>query len=116
MRNGFVVTYQAETTGSNRHASHQIPKHRPQLQPFGHRDDQHRRQQKDQRSLQHQAGLPTGQKRLSDYGTHRTLCLIIVATADAIIYATAQESNAELLTCDAHFEGLPGVIYQRTPA
>jgi len=32
-------------------------------------------------------------------------------TADAIIYATAMESHADLLTCDAHFEGLPGVVY-----
>lgn len=39
-----------------------------------------------------------------------------LATADAIIYATALENDAELLTCDAHFEGLPGVIYQRKSA
>jgi len=32
-----------------------------------------------------------------------------LATADAIIYATAQAHGAGLLTCDAHFEGLPGV-------
>jgi uncharacterized protein len=32
-----------------------------------------------------------------------------LATADAIVYATAQAAGAELLTCDAHFEGLPGV-------
>lgn len=34
-----------------------------------------------------------------------------LATADAVIYATAQERGVELLTCDAHFEGLPGVVY-----
>lgn len=34
-----------------------------------------------------------------------------LATADAIIYATAQAHDAELLTCDAHFEGLDGVRY-----
>jgi predicted nucleic acid-binding protein len=34
-----------------------------------------------------------------------------LATADAIIYATAQAHDAELLTCDAHFEGLDGVSY-----
>jgi predicted nucleic acid-binding protein len=34
-----------------------------------------------------------------------------LATDDAIIYATAQAWNVELLTCDAHFKGLPGVIY-----
>lgn len=32
-----------------------------------------------------------------------------LATADAIICATAQAHGAQLLTCDAHFEGLPGV-------
>lgn len=32
-----------------------------------------------------------------------------LATADAIVYATARQHGAELLTCDAHFEGLPGV-------
>lgn len=34
-----------------------------------------------------------------------------LATADAIVYATARHQNAELLTCDAHFEGLPGVVF-----
>ena len=33
-----------------------------------------------------------------------------LATADAIVYATAQAHAAELLTCDAHFAGLPGVL------
>ena len=33
-----------------------------------------------------------------------------LATADAIVYATAQELRIPLLTCDAHFEGLPDVI------
>ncbi len=32
-----------------------------------------------------------------------------LATADAIVYATARRHGAELLTCDGHFEGLPGV-------
>ena len=32
-----------------------------------------------------------------------------LATADAIIFATARSQGATLLTCDAHFEGLPGV-------
>lgn len=32
-----------------------------------------------------------------------------LATADAIVYATAQHMGADLLTCDAHFEGLPEV-------
>ena len=39
---------------------------------------------------------------------HRTHKL---ATADAIVYATAQHRRAELLTCDAHFENLPGVAF-----
>lgn len=33
-----------------------------------------------------------------------------LATADAIVYATAIENDADLLTCDAHFRGLPGVV------
>lgn len=32
-----------------------------------------------------------------------------LATADAVVYATAIEYGADLLTCDAHFEHLPGV-------
>lgn len=34
-----------------------------------------------------------------------------LATADAIIYATAEAWGADILTCDAHFEGLPHVIF-----
>lgn len=34
-----------------------------------------------------------------------------LSTADAIVYATARARNADLLTCDAHFNGLPGVVY-----
>jgi len=33
-----------------------------------------------------------------------------LATADAIVYATAKHMGADLLTCDAHFEGLPDVM------
>lgn len=36
-----------------------------------------------------------------------------LATADAVVYATAREYGAELLTCDAHFEYLPGVVVVR---
>ena len=32
-----------------------------------------------------------------------------LATADAIVFATARAQGATLLTCDAHFDGLPGV-------
>lgn len=34
-----------------------------------------------------------------------------LATADAIIYATALAHEANVLTCDAHFEGLPSVNF-----
>ena len=34
-----------------------------------------------------------------------------LATADAIVYATAQNVGADLLTCDAHFKGLASVSY-----
>lgn len=34
-----------------------------------------------------------------------------LATADAIVYATALEHDADILTCDAHFEKLPRVAY-----
>ena len=33
-----------------------------------------------------------------------------LATADAIVYATARDQGAQLLTCDAHFKDLPGVV------
>jgi predicted nucleic acid-binding protein len=33
-----------------------------------------------------------------------------LATADAIVYATAQQQNADLLTCDRHFANLPGAV------
>ncbi len=39
-----------------------------------------------------------------------------LATADAIVYATALEYDADLLTCDAHFEKLPGVVLVRKSA
>ncbi len=34
-----------------------------------------------------------------------------LATADAIVYATALAQGADLLTCDRHFENLPGVRF-----
>lgn len=34
-----------------------------------------------------------------------------LSTADAVIYATARQLGADLVTCDAHFSGLPGVIF-----
>jgi predicted nucleic acid-binding protein len=36
-----------------------------------------------------------------------------LATADAIVYATALKEQAELLTCDGHFEGLSNVLLER---
>lgn len=32
-----------------------------------------------------------------------------LATADAIVFASAQINGASLITCDGHFDGLPGV-------
>ncbi len=34
-----------------------------------------------------------------------------LSTADAIIYAAAKINRAELITCDAHFKDLPGVVF-----
>ncbi len=34
-----------------------------------------------------------------------------LATADAVIYATATMQGADILTCDAHFDGLPDVKF-----
>jgi predicted nucleic acid-binding protein len=39
-----------------------------------------------------------------------------LATADAIIYATARAHGADVLTCDRHFETLPDVRYHPKPA
>lgn len=36
-----------------------------------------------------------------------------LAMADALILAIAKKHGAELVTCDAHFEGLSGVRYAR---
>jgi len=35
-----------------------------------------------------------------------------LATADAVVYATSLAHGADLLTCDRHFEGLPGVQFR----
>ncbi len=34
-----------------------------------------------------------------------------LSAADAIVYATAMNRGADLLTCDKHFAGLPSVVY-----
>ena len=34
-----------------------------------------------------------------------------LATADAVILATARIGGGTVLTCDAHFDGIPGVTY-----
>jgi uncharacterized protein len=39
-----------------------------------------------------------------------------LATADAVIYATARSLAVPLLTCDAHFQGLDGVEWLEKPA
>lgn len=36
-----------------------------------------------------------------------------LASADAIVYATTLAYGADLLTCDAHFEGLLDVVFLR---
>jgi predicted nucleic acid-binding protein len=41
---------------------------------------------------------------------HRQYKLV---TADAIVYATTLAYGADLPTCDAHFEGLPDVVFIR---
>ncbi len=46
-------------------------------------------------------------EELLSFGKHTTADKI----ADAIIFATARSRGATLLTCDAHFEGLPGVRF-----
>jgi len=38
-----------------------------------------------------------------------------LATADAIVYATAQCKGAQLITCDPHFAKLPQVTYFAKP-
>ena len=38
-----------------------------------------------------------------------------LATADAIVYATALAHNASVLTCDADFKTLPNVILIEKP-
>ena len=44
--------------------------------------------------------------KAADYGHRHKLAL-----ADSLIYATAMDAGAGLLTCDAHFAKLPGVVY-----
>ena len=39
-----------------------------------------------------------------------------LATADAVVYATAREQDADVLACDAHFAKLPDVVYFRKSA
>jgi predicted nucleic acid-binding protein len=39
-----------------------------------------------------------------------------LATADAIVYATALAHGADVLTCDRHFENLPGVLFVPKPS
>lgn len=39
-----------------------------------------------------------------------------LATADAVVYATARHFGADLLTCDAHFDNLPDVVLVRKSA
>jgi predicted nucleic acid-binding protein len=62
------------------------------------------------------AALPARQEWLLPTIVHYELARHLarahkLAMADAIIYATAIEHDADLLTCDAHFANLPSVVY-----
>jgi predicted nucleic acid-binding protein len=75
------------------------------------------------------ARLPAEQEEAIDVIAFSRLCVVVplttpialeasdlgrefrLAAADAIVYATARHFGADLLTCDAHFDGLPGVRY-----
>jgi predicted nucleic acid-binding protein len=48
------------------------------------------------------------ERALAAARAHRAHAL---ATADAIVYATAMEFGGELVTCDSHFQSLDKVIY-----
>jgi predicted nucleic acid-binding protein len=39
-----------------------------------------------------------------------------LATANAIVFATAIQQGADLITCDAHFSGLPDTVFFPKPA
>lgn len=51
----------------------------------------------------------------TDIATKAAECAALykLAMADAVIYATAIDARADLLTCDSHFAELPNVIYVR---
>ena len=66
------------------------------------------------------AGLWAALRRLRESGTPEQVAQCITETGidaggesmrfDAIVYATTVKHGAELLTCDAHFKGLPGAV------
>lgn len=43
-------------------------------------------------------------------------CTHNLATVDAVVHVTALEHGADLLTCDAHFQGLARVTYRAKSA
>jgi len=61
-------------------------------------------------------------KKLAKELPDKTQCIVptivqleLSATANAIVYATARQQGAELLTCDAHFESLSDVVFLPKP-
>ena len=52
------------------------------------------------------SSLPARPFDLGDEASYRAWRAHKLATADAIVFATAQVQGASLLTCDRHFQGL----------
>ena len=51
----------------------------------------------------------TSGRALAHASTNAEACRVHgLATADVIVFATARARDAALITCDAHFDGLPG--------
>lgn len=73
------------------------------------------RERNDTEALEIAAHLQSAQVRPLDAATALLAADLSLrhrlAMADAIIYAHARTEPAELVTCDAHFEGLEGVRY-----
>jgi predicted nucleic acid-binding protein len=55
-------------------------------------------------------------RKLTRHFPDKPRCIVPTIAADAIVYATARQQQAELLTCDAHFNGLPDVVLFRRAA
>ncbi len=61
--------------------------------------------------------LSNGVDAISQYGmavhcwAKQEIMRYRLATADAVVYATAQAWGADIVTCDARFDGLPRVLF-----